>query len=57
LERAEKELGRRLTRQTLPATLAALTAAWLRGEISVIDPDAPLFKELFAQLAEQNSNA
>jgi hypothetical protein len=55
LARAEKELGRRLTLQTLPATLAALTSAWLRGEVAAFDPENPLFKELFAQLAERAS--
>ena len=57
LARAAKELGRRLTRQTLPATLGALTEACLRGEVAAIDPENPLFKELFAQLAERASAA
>ena len=55
LARAEKELGRRLDLPTLPTTLAALVGAWLRGEAAVLDPDNPIFKELFAQLAERAS--
>jgi len=55
LARSEKELGRRLDLPTLPKTLGALVSAWLRGEVSVLDPENPIFKELFAQLAERTS--
>src|SRR6185436_8854907 len=48
LARAEKELGRRFDLPALPRTLAALVGAWLRGEVAVLDPENPIFKELFA---------
>jgi len=57
LARAEKELGRRLDLPTIPRTLGALVGGWLRGEVSVLDPENPIFKELFAQLAERASAA
>ena len=53
LARAAKELGRILDRNSLPATLALLVSAWLQDRIAVVDPDAPAFKKLFADLAGQ----
>ena len=52
LVRASKELGHRLDRGSLPPALAALLAAWARGEIAVLDPEDSKFKRLFAELAE-----
>jgi hypothetical protein len=52
LTRAEKELGRRLDLPRLPEVLSGIVAALARGELTVLDPENPKFKELFAQLAE-----
>jgi hypothetical protein len=52
LVRAEKELGRRLDLPTLPSALGGVVAALVKGDSTVLDPEDPRFKELFAQLAE-----
>lgn len=52
LSRAEKELGRRLDLPRLPEVLSGIVAALARGDITVLDPEHPNFKELFVQLAE-----
>jgi len=56
LERAAKELGRRMDQADLPEVLAALIRKLLRGEISNADPKSENFKKLFSELADAAAN-
>ena len=52
LKRADRELGNRLDTARLPWVLAQLVAAVAKNDLTVLDPEHPKFKEVFAQLAE-----
>lgn len=52
LERAGKELGRRMDQAALPAVLAALVRKLLRGELADLDPESENFKKLFSEIAD-----
>ncbi len=52
LERAAKEMGRRMDHSALPAVLAALVRKLLRGELADLDPESENFKKLFSEIAE-----
>ena len=53
LKRAAAELGRRLDLPSLPAAVIGLAEAWARGEVPTLDPNEPVFIELFGDIAER----
>ena len=52
LQRAAKELGRRLDYSDVPAVLADLVMKLVKGEIADLDPESENFKKLFSSLAD-----
>jgi hypothetical protein len=53
LSRAGAELGLRIDRRVVPATLAALLEEWAAGGGAAVSADDPEFEERFARLAEE----
>ena len=55
LDRAEKEIGNRISQGDLPEVVGRLVRAWARGEIGAVDPDNDNFRRLFAGLIDQHA--